>query len=73
MSDQSTWMEIAVLVMSGLALIAACCTPCMTALGNIIMFAGFRIIRDRLAPRTSSSNAIGTDSKLVCTFQNDII
>lgn len=70
MSEEATWMEIAVVIMSALALVAACCTPCMTAAGNVILFAGFRWIRDKLSP-PAPANAISSDSKLVCTFQSD--
>lgn len=68
MSDESTWMQIAVLIMSAIGLVAACCTPCMTALANVIMFAGFRMIRDYLSP-PSSSGSISADSTLVCHFR----
>ena len=68
MSDESTWMQVAVLIMSALGLVAACCAPCMTALANVILFAGFRMIRDYLAP-PSNISSINTDSTLVCHFK----
>lgn len=68
MSNDSSWMEIAVLIISAMGLIAACCAPYITALANVMMFAGFRLIRDRFTP-PAPANAISTDSTLVCHFK----
>ena len=71
MGDSDYTIQIIILTISALSLFIACCTPCMTALTNVIMFGGFRIMRDRLSPPTPASNNINMDSKLVCQFQND--
>lgn len=68
-SGIDTWLQIASVVLTTISLLVLCCTPCVTALSNVTMFAGFRILRDRLAYR-APPGAISTESKLVCTFEN---
>jgi len=68
MSDTALAISICTLVISMIGLFVACCTPVMTALANVIMFGGFKFIRDRLSPH-APNNAIGTGSTMVCKFQ----
>lgn len=68
MSDTAFVISICTLVISMVGLFVACCTPVMTALANVIMFGGFKYIRDRLVPR-APNNTIGTESVMVCKFQ----
>lgn len=64
------WMQILILIMSGIGLLVTCCTPVMTALANVIVFAGFRFVRDKISTsNNSSSSSITTDSTLVCHFR----
>lgn len=61
-------LEIAGVSISILGLVVACCTPCITAGANLLLFAGFRMIKMYLSPRAPPA-AISTDSALVCHFQ----
>lgn len=61
---------MAVLIISMLGLMAACCTPVMTALANVIVFAGFRLIRDYISPEKTQGGSISAESTLVCHFRS---
>lgn len=61
-------VAISTLVLTAIAAIAACCAPCMTALSNVIVFAGFRALRHYLQPPAVPA-AISTNSQLVCKFE----
>lgn len=61
-------IEIGTIALSGLGLVVACFSPCLTALTNLIMFGGFRALKVYLAPPAPAA-AISTNSTLVCSFQ----
>jgi len=72
-SESGDWLNVTLLCISILGLVVSCCTPFITALANIVTFAGFRVIRDRLSNKQEStvSNGISADSQLVCKFQRN--
>lgn len=61
-------VAISTLVLTATAAVAACCAPCMTALANVIAFAGFRALRNYLQPPAAPAS-ISTNSQLVCKFE----
>jgi hypothetical protein len=69
MEEGSGWMQILLLIVSVIGLITTCCTPVMTALANVIVFAGFKIIRDKISTNDAGGTSITSDSTLVCHFR----